>query len=160
MADTFAVWMGFLVEEIANRAPVLLDPALRALEEQWRVAAVVTDFGADAGELSDAQRAALRSIAAAARARAETTGDLSGEQLQHWIMLDDDPIAGGGWAADATVHLARILEVADGFIALLDDQFPPDPATGAWLLGTGDGYQKIRYRPEALTKPRWQRHNT
>jgi hypothetical protein len=75
--DAFGAWMGYLVEEIADRAPALLDPALNALAEQWCVAAVVTDFGADAGELSDQQRSALRAIAVAARARAETVGDLS-----------------------------------------------------------------------------------
>jgi hypothetical protein len=72
--DAFGAWMGYLAEEIADRAPVLLDPALSALAEKWRVAAVVTDFGADAGELSDGQRSALRAIAAAARARAESVG--------------------------------------------------------------------------------------
>jgi hypothetical protein len=41
--DAFGAWMGYLVEEIADRAPALLDPALSALAEQWRVAAVVTD---------------------------------------------------------------------------------------------------------------------
>ena len=49
---------------------------------------------------------------------------------------------------------ADLSGVADGFIALLENRFPPDPSTGAWLLGTGDGYQVMRYRPEALTKPR------
>jgi hypothetical protein len=157
--DAFGAWMGYLVEEIADRAPVLLDPALSALAGKWRVAALVTDFGADAGELSDEQRSALRAIAAAARARAETVGDLSTEQMRQWIILDDDPVA-GGWAANGILELARILEVADGFIALLENRFPPNPSTGAWLLGTGDGYQVVRYRPEALTKPRWPRNKT
>jgi hypothetical protein len=158
-ADAFGAWMGYLVEEIADRAPALLDPALSALAEQWRVAAAVTDFGADAGELSGEQRLALRAIAVAARARAETVGDLSTEQMRQWIILDDDPVA-GGWAAYGTLELARILEVADGFIALLDNRFPPDPSTGAWLLGTGDGYRVVRYRPEALTEPRWPRNES
>jgi hypothetical protein len=43
--DAFGAWMGYLVEEIADRAPALLDPALSALAEQWRGAAVVTDLG-------------------------------------------------------------------------------------------------------------------
>ncbi|MFC5267669.1 hypothetical protein ACFPJ1_36610 [Kribbella qitaiheensis] len=158
-ADAFGAWMGYLVEEMANNASAVLDPALRALAEQWRVAAVVTDFGADAGELSDEQRSVLRAIAVTARARAESFGDLSTEQMQQWIILDGDPVA-GGWAANGTLELARLLEVADGFIALLDNQFPPDPSVGAWLLGTGEGYQVVRYRPEALAKPRWSRNNT
>jgi hypothetical protein len=151
--------MGYLVEEIANSAPAMLDPALRAIAQQCRVAAVVTDFGADAGELSDEQRSALRAIAVSARARAEASGDLSTRQMQQWIILDGDPVA-GGWAANGNLELARILEVADGFIALLDDQFPLDPAAGAWLLGTGEGYQVASYRPEALAKPRWSRNKT
>jgi hypothetical protein len=158
-ADAFGAWMGYLVEEIANRPPAELDPALHALAEQWRVAAVVTDFGADAGELSDQQRSALRAIAVTSRARAETVGDLSTEQMQQWIILDGNPVA-GGWAAKGTLELTRLLEVADGFIALLDNQFPPDPSAGAWLLGTGEGYQVIRYRPEALAQPRWARNKT
>jgi hypothetical protein len=157
--DAFGAWMGYLVEEIADRAPALLDPALNALAEQWRIAAVVTDFGADAGELCDQPRSALRAIAVAARARAETVGDLSTEQMRQWIILDDDPVA-GGWAANGTLQLARILEVADGFIALLENRFPPDPSTGAWLLGAGGGYQVVRYRPEALTKPRFPRNKS
>jgi hypothetical protein len=149
-ADVFGVWMAYLVEEIADRRPVRLDPGLT---EQWRVAVVVTDFGADAGELSDEQRSELRSIAVAARARAETRGDLSAKQLREWTILDEQPVG------DRPVALTRILEVANGFIALLDNELPPDPATGAWLLGTGDGYRTIRYRPEALTGPRWPRPN-
>jgi hypothetical protein len=81
---------------------------------------------------------ALRAIAVSARA----FGDLSARQMQKWIILDGDPVA-GGWAANGNLELARILEVADGFIALLDDQFPLDPAAGAWLLGTGEGYQMV-----------------
>ncbi|WP_406051560.1 hypothetical protein [Kribbella sp. NBC_00889] len=158
-ADAFGAWMGYLVEEIANRTPALHDPALRGIAQQWRVAAVVTDFGADAGELSDEQRSALRAIAVTARAKAESFGDLSTEQMRQWIILDGDPVA-GGWAANGTLELARILEVADGFIALLDNQFPPDPSAGAWLLGTGEGYKVVRYRPEALAKPRWARNKT
>jgi hypothetical protein len=157
LADTFGAWMGYLVEEFADRAPVQLDPALSDLAQKWRVAAVVTDYGADAGDLCEAQRAALRSIAVAARARAETIGDLSAEQMREWIILDGSPVA-GGWAAGGTVELSRILEVADGFIALLDNELPTDPPTGAWLLGTGNGFQVMRYRPEALRGPRWSRH--
>ena len=157
-ADAFGAWMGYLVEELADNASVVLDPALRALAERWRVAAVVTDFGADAGEVSDEQRSVLRAIAVAARS-GPIFGDLSTEQMQQWMILDGDPVA-GGWAANGTLELARLLEVADGFIALLDNQFPPDPIVGAWLLGTGKGYQVVRYRPEALAKPRWSRNNT
>ena len=157
--DAFGAWMAYLVEEIANRAPVMLDPALGALAEQWRVAAVVTDYGADAGDLSAEERAALRSIAAAARTRAETVGDLTADQMRKWIILDDHPVA-GGWAAHGTVELTRILEVAGGFIALPDGEFPPDPPAGAWFLGGGNGFEVVPYRPDALTKPRWSRHKS
>lgn len=60
-ADAFGAWTGDLVEAIANLAPVLLDPALSAPADQWHVAAVVTDFGADAGEPSHEHRSAPRS---------------------------------------------------------------------------------------------------
>jgi len=138
LADAFGAWMGYLVEEFADRAPVLLDPALSALAQKWRVAAVVTDYGADAGDLSETQRAALRSIAVAARARAETVGDLSAERMREWIILDGSPVA-GGWAVGGTVELSRTFEVADGFLALLDNELPPDPPPGAWFLGPATG---------------------
>jgi len=127
--------------KIGNRAPILLDPALRELGDEWRCEAVAPEFGADACGLSGRQRAALRSIAVAARGRAESIGDLSDEQ---------------------------ILEVADGFIALLGNVFPPDPpadefidlvgppqsSTGGWLLGTGDGYQAFPMRARVVHRAR------
>jgi hypothetical protein len=129
--------MGHLDEEIADRAPVLLDPALSALAEKWRVAGLVTDFGADAGELPDEQRSALRAIAVAAQARADTVGELSTEQMRQWIILDDDPVP-GGWAANGILELARILEVADGFIACwrTGSRTAPLPARGSWAPAT------------------------
>jgi hypothetical protein len=64
--------------------------------------------------------------------------------MRQWIILDDDPVP-GGWAANGILELARILEVADGFIACWRTGSRPTPTTGAWLLGTGDGYQVVRY---------------
>ncbi|MFS8095757.1 hypothetical protein LFM09_01340 [Lentzea alba] len=36
-----------------------------------------------------------------------------------------------------------MLEVADGFLRLLDGTLPDDPHLGWWFLGTGRGWQVI-----------------
>jgi hypothetical protein len=163
--EAFSVWMAYLVEEIGNRAPILLDPALRELGDEWRRQAVAPEFGAEACGLSGRQRAALHSIAVAARARAESIGDLSDEQIRRWAVFDGRPVR----SATSVVGLAQVLEVADGFIALLGNVFPPDPptdefidlvgplenSTGGWLLGIGDGYQPFPARATVVHRARF-----
>jgi hypothetical protein len=63
-------------------------------------------------------------------------------------MIDDLPVAQGFSRTGNAVEVGRILEVADGFIALLDGTLRPDPPRGAWLLGTGNGYLVVPHRED------------
>lgn len=153
--DAFAVWTAYLVEQIDQQPGD--DAWLVRLAADWRVAAVVTDYGADAGELTPEQSQRLRDIAVAARQRAADAGDVPVERLRQWRMFDDKVVAGGFSRTGDRVEVARVLEVADGFIALVDGSLPVDPPTGTWFLGTGHGWSVMELHPEARTQPRFPR---
>lgn len=152
--DAFGVWLGYLVEEVGDPA-ASPDPWLGELAQRWRVAAVVTDYGLELESLTPEQTDRLRSIALAARQKASDEGDLSEEQLRRWLVVDDLPVAGGFSRTGSQVEVRRVLEVADGFVALLDGDLAPDPPQGVWLLGTGRGFDVMRYRdrPPHTTQP-------
>ncbi len=153
--DAFAVWLAYLVEEIDQQAGD--EPWLARLAADWRVATVVTLHGADAGELTPEQSQRLLEIALPARQRATDAGDVTVEQLRHWTLFDDEPVSNAFSRTGDRVEVARVLEVADGFIGLLDSTFPLDPPTGVWFLGTGHPWSVMKLRPEALTLPRFPR---
>ncbi|MFI9386171.1 hypothetical protein [Kutzneria sp. NPDC052558] len=153
--DAFDVWFAYLVEQIDLEAGD--DPWLASLAEPWRVAAAVNDYGADAGQPTPEQARRLLAIAATARQRAVDTGDIPVERLREWLILDDLAVSQGFSRTGDRVEVARVLEVADGFMALLDGSLPPDPATGAWFLGTGHPWSVMKMHPEALVLPRFPR---
>ncbi|HVK25855.1 MAG TPA: hypothetical protein VM677_31240 [Actinokineospora sp.] len=150
------MWLAYLVEEIAKRGAAC-EPWLATQAEQWRGAAAITELGADAGESTDERVGELLAIAVAARQRAVQVGDIPVESLREWIIVDDLPVAGGFSRTGDRVEVSRVLDVAAGFVALLDGSLAPDPPTGAWLFGTGKGPQVMGYRPEFRTRPRFER---
>lgn len=142
--DAFAVWFAYLVDEI-DRGEQAGSP-LQVLSAQWRTAAAITDYGAtvalpDQGGERDVLVSRLLAIAGVARSNAEARGDLTREEVARWLILDDLPVAGGFLRTGDVIAAGRVLEVADGFIALLSGSLPDDPPEGAWFLGTGQGYQ-------------------
>lgn len=143
--DAFGVWLAYLVEEIDRAGP---EPGtwLAELAEDWRVATSITDFGGGAREVTDEQAHHLHALAISARRSAVACGDVPVERLRAWTVAKDLPVADGVSRTGDRVELNRILEVADGFIALASGTFPPDPPGGAWFLGTGQGYAVIEYR--------------
>ncbi|GHH44464.1 hypothetical protein [Lentzea cavernae] len=54
-----------------------------------------------------------------------------------------------------TTTISRIIEVADGFVELLDGTFPADPPGGAWFLGNGEGWAVMPLHADALNRPRF-----
>ena len=153
--DAFAVWLAYVVEEIDRQAED--ESWLTRLAADWRVATVVTLYGADAGELTPEQSERLLAIALTARQRAKDEGDVPVERLRQWIMFDDNPVSDGFSRTGDRVEVARVLEVADGFIGLLDGSLPLDPPTGTWFLGTGHGWSVMELHPEARVLPRFPR---
>ena len=145
--DVFSVWLAYVAEEIDQS---IGDSWLVAIADKWRVASVVTDFGAEVPAGSADQMAALRSMAVLARQRAERAGDLSLDALRTWHVVDDEPVAGAFSRTGHEIELVRILEVADAFIDLLDGRLRRDPSEGAWLLGTGGGYVVVPYHEAPL----------
>jgi len=107
MDDAFSEWFTCLADQIELESA---QPWLRELAELWRVAALVSDYGARFPSPSAEQLRVLHAIAVEARRR----------------VTDD-----------------RVLEVADGFLGLLDGTLPLDPPEGAWFLGTGRGFETI-----------------
>lgn len=139
--DAFAVWLAYLVEEL--EAGEVRSDELAAAAEHWRVATFVTDFGADIPDAPEPVMARLRASASRARDHAVTNGDVSTTTLAAWKLIDDQPVSGGFSRTGDHVEVTRILEVADAFIALLSGSLPPDPAHGAWFVGTGNGFRVI-----------------
>lgn len=155
--DAFAVWLAYLVEQIDLEAGN--DPWLAELAADWRVATVVTLYGADVGKPTPEQSRRLLAVAVAARQRAVDTGDIPVERLRQWILLDGHAVSDGFSRTGDRIEAGRVLEVADGFIALLDGSLPPDPPAGTWFLGTGHGSSVMELRPEALVQPRFPRQH-
>jgi len=59
------------------------------------------------------------------------------ERLRQWIIIDDYAVSDGFSRTGDRIELAPVLEVADGFIALLDGSLAPDPPTSTWYPGDG-----------------------
>jgi hypothetical protein len=94
----------------------------------------------DEGTIDQVSR--LRTIASAARDRAAHAGSVSESQLREWIIVDDMPVHDGMSRIGHEVTIDRILDVADGFLELLDGTLPPDPPDSSWFLGTGSGSRR------------------
>ncbi|MEU0540444.1 hypothetical protein ABZ319_11270 [Nocardia sp. NPDC005978] len=136
--DAFGAWLAYLVEQIDgnDRLP---DAWLASMVEDWRVAAAITDFGLSLTFETDQQRGWISEYANSARDAAVAVGDVAEEQLWKWMILPDMAVSQGYSRTEGGIGLHRILEVADGFIALVDGRFQPDPPSGWWFLGTGGG---------------------
>jgi hypothetical protein len=154
--DAFAVWLAYLVEE-ADRADAHDDPWCVRARNEWRVASGIPEFGAHIPRSTPDQLSRLLSTAAAARQRAQARGDLSIEDLQAWIMVDDLAVSGGFSRTGAFVEVNRVIEVAVAFIALIDGTLPADPPEGAWFVGRGRGYEVMPHKgaPFAPGQPRF-----
>ncbi|MFC9435713.1 hypothetical protein [Nocardia sp. NPDC057030] len=148
VADAFGVWLAYLVEQIdsGDRVP---DAWLAATVEDWRVAAAITDLGVGVTFETERQRSWISEYARAARGAAVAAGDVTEERLRQWIILPDTAVSQGFSNTKGGIGLNRILEVADGFIALVDGRFQADPPPGWWFLGTGGGMRVIERRPDS-----------
>jgi hypothetical protein len=123
--DAFAVWFEYVLAQIELSPP---DPWLADLAELWRGAVVCPDFGASVSEWTSEQLVMLHAIGVEARKRAVEAGDVP----RDFTRTGED-----------VVRLLRVLEVADGFLRLLDGTLPDDPHLGWWFLGTGRGWEVI-----------------
>ncbi|HEX7302278.1 hypothetical protein [Lentzea sp.] len=139
--DAFAVWLTYLVDETGRVAP---DPWLTGLAEDWRGVLECPDLGEVLPELPVDRARLLLEVATGARLRAAEAGDVP------WDFTR---------TGKDHVEVGRVLEVADGFVALLDGTMPADPPGGAWFLGTGEGWAVMPYRQDspALNQPRFAR---
>ena len=155
--DALAVWLAYLVEEADRSDGAHDDPWCVRAREAWRVAAGIPQFGARIPRSTPEQLDRLLSTAAAARRRAQASGDLSLEHLRAWVMVDDLVVSDGFSRTGAVVEVIRVIEVADAFIALVDGTLPADPPEGAWFVGCGRGYEVMPHRggPFAAGQPRF-----
>lgn len=142
--DALDVWLAYLVEEVGDVGPG--EGWLGELVDQWRRAAAIGDYGVTVRSPVAAQRERLRWIAAGARRRVVEGGFVSVERLRQWVILADLTVSDGFSRTPGGVGVERILEVADGFIGLLEGTLPADPPNGWWYLGTGVGDSVIERR--------------
>lgn len=145
LSDAFGAWLAYLVE-VADAHTTEPESWLGEQTGRWKVAASITDFGADITAGTADQIGLLRDYALEARELVITRGPLSREDLQGWIVVDDLAVNGGNVRIGDVLSVERILEVADAFIALVNGTLPPDPPGGTWFVGTGDGYRTMSER--------------
>ncbi|GAB4587059.1 hypothetical protein [Nocardia sp. IFM 10818] len=143
--DALDVWLAYLVDQLGNE-PHTNDPWLADLRDQWRRASALNDHSTTIDFDTRQHREQIRACARAARDAAVAAGDVSVDRLRRWLILDDIPVSDGFARRPDGVQLTRILEVADGFIALLDGRLPPDPPSGWWFFGTGEGMRELTRR--------------
>ncbi|MEC3919952.1 hypothetical protein [Nocardia sp. CDC160] len=145
--DALGAWLAYLVEQMvsSDRVP---DAWLAAIAADWRVAAAITDLGVSLTFETERQRGWISEYAHAARAAAIAVGDVAEERLRRWMILPDMAVSQGFSRTKGGIGLNRILEVADGFIALVDGRFQSDPPSGWWFLGAGNGMQVIERRAD------------
>ncbi|CAM4482908.1 hypothetical protein NONI108955_33685 [Nocardia ninae] len=143
--DALGVWLAYLVDQVGDESRAD-DPWLADVCDQWRRTAAISDFGTTIDFDTRQQRDQVREFARAARDAAVAAGDVRTDQLCQWLILDDIAVSDGHARRPGGVQLNRILEVADGFIALLDGRLPPDPPSGWWFVGTGEGMRVLTRR--------------
>jgi hypothetical protein len=119
LSDAFAVWFAYLAEQVALSGAGD-DRWLSQQARAWRVAADATDLGVTVKHGTVDQISQLRTIARAARDRAAQAGSISESTLREWIIVDDKPVHDGMSRLGHEVKVDRILDVADGFLELLD----------------------------------------
>jgi hypothetical protein len=140
--DALGVWLAYLVEQADNHDRVQ-DGWLTGQVECWRVAAAITDYGCSLSIETEQQREWISEFAGAARGAAVAAGNITEQRLREWMILPDVAVSDGFSRTEGGIGVDRVLEVADGLIALVNGRFPADPPTGWWFLGTGDGVQVI-----------------
>ncbi|WP_225725132.1 MULTISPECIES: hypothetical protein [unclassified Nocardia] len=140
--DALDVWLAYLVDQIGDRLHAD-DAWIADLRDQWVLVAAISDYGITIDFDTQEHRDRIREFAEAARRVASEVGDVTVDRLRQWLILDDIAVSDGHARRPEGVQLNRILEVADGFIALLDGRLPPDPPAGWWFLGTGEGMSEI-----------------
>jgi hypothetical protein len=152
--DAFAVWLAYLVESIGDATASLAEQR----DTHWKVATGVPDFGMTVKGLDAESRTQLKAAAIRARDVAAAMGDVPESRLREWSLAEGLTVSDGFSRSGDAVPVSRILEVADGFVDLMDGSFPDDPVEGAWFLGTGDGWRVMPYndRPLSPDTPRFR----
>ncbi|MEU7632918.1 hypothetical protein AB0C34_23515 [Nocardia sp. NPDC049220] len=145
--DALGVWLAYLVEQ-ADRHDRIEDGLLSEQVECWRVAAAITDCGCSVSIETEQQREWIGEFADAARRAAVAAGDITEDRLREWMIVPDMAVSDGFSRTRGGIGVDRVLEVADGFIALVNGRFPADPPSGWWFLGTGAGMQVIKRRSD------------
>ncbi|WP_433656035.1 hypothetical protein ACQPW1_33700 [Nocardia sp. CA-128927] len=142
--DALDVWLAYLVEAAGDAGPA--EPWLSDLVEDWRRGSALADIGVTMRLPVAAHRERVRGIAERARRAALAGGNVPVERLRQWVILADSTVSDGFSRTPDGVGVDRILEVADGFIGLLDGRLAADPPHGWWYLGTGAGMSIIERR--------------
>ena len=113
--------------------------------DRWRVWASVSDHALKIGSRAESERALLGDIVAEARDRVLRHGDVIPDDLARWSVLEGVNVS-DGFLRSQRLGVADILDVADGFIAMIAGTFAPDPPNGAWFLGAPGGRRVIPMR--------------
>ncbi|MGV9408794.1 hypothetical protein ACWDOP_02675 [Nocardia sp. NPDC003693] len=143
--DALDVWLAYLVGQIEPES-LADDPWFGGVHDQWRRAAALDDHGVTMVIDNERQRDLIRACARAARSAAVDGGDIGPDRLRQWLILDGTAVSDGFARHPEGVVLTRILEVADGFIALLEGRLEPAPDGSRWHLGTGEGMRTIAHQ--------------
>ncbi|MEV6563000.1 hypothetical protein AB0M22_45300 [Nocardia sp. NPDC051756] len=139
--DALDVWLAYLVEAVGDAGSA--EVWLSDLVDDWRRGSALADIGVAMRLPVAVHRERVRGIAERARGAARAGGDVSVERLRQWVILGDSTVSDGFSRTPDGVGVDRILEVADGFLGLLNGTLAADPPHGWWYLGTGAGMSII-----------------
>lgn len=145
-----SVFLKYLLDA-AESSPEAHTPWLSEAKSNWRVWAVISDFGLTLDENWSAdQRETFAALTEQACTALETRKSIPAEEIVSWPFVDDLRIFPRG---ATEVSTAPVVELGRAMIALLRNELPDPPKGQAWIFGTPDGRSTIRM--DASWDGRW-----
>jgi hypothetical protein len=149
------VFLKYLLDA-AESSPEAQTPWLSEAMSNWRLWAVISDFGFTLEEQWSAEeRKTFIALAEEACAALATRDSIAAQEIVSWPFVDDLRIHPRG---SKEVHTAQVIELGRAIIALVSGELPEAPEGKIWLYGTpaGRGTLDVWKRPQTQ-KPLWKR---
>ena len=135
------IFLKYLIDE-AERSNHANEPWLSDAVSNWRVQAVITEFGLTLEEQwSSAQRQVFMKLAEDACKKIAIRESIPAEEVASWPLVDDLHIFPRG---NKGILTAPIIELGHAIIALVSGSLPRPPKGEAWFYGPPSGRTTIQ----------------
>ena len=139
-----AVFLKHLIDVAAPRASAPDDQWLVKAVANWRVNAVISDFGLFLDETwSEEQIKVLIELMGKACRLLEERVGIPAKEIQAWTILNDLRIYARGFE---TVPTGPVVRLGQAIISLLDGSLPMAPASTWWFYGIEDSPGTVERR--------------